>query len=171
MKVLKTALIVIFIGILVYFIIGLLTLPVSKKVTLELKQSAEEVFATLTNQSNMTQWIPGLKSVVQVSGKPNSIGSVSEFLFVRDSLEITILVRINDYKKNESMNLTLIHDKLISDVQIKFLLQNNGSKLDISYKITGNSLLTKTAMPFIKPLIEKYSDMDIEELKTLLQKP
>ncbi|MEE9573643.1 MAG: SRPBCC family protein [Candidatus Neomarinimicrobiota bacterium] len=170
MKVLKTALIVIFIGILVYFIIGLLTPPVSKKVTLELKQSAEEVFATLTNQSNMTQWVPGLKSVLQVSGKPNTIGSVAEFVFVRDSLEIPILVRINDYKENESMNLTLIHDKLISDVQIKFLLQNNGSKLDVSYKITGNSLLTKTAMPFIKPLIEKYSDMDIEELKTLLQK-
>lgn len=68
------------------------------------------------------------------------------------------------------MNLTLTHDKLISDVQIKVVPHGNGSKLDISYKIAGNSLLTKTAMPFIKPLIKKYSEMDLEELKTLLQK-
>jgi hypothetical protein len=170
MKVLKTALIVIFIGILVFFIIGLHTPPVLKKVALELEQSAEEVFLTLTNQANMTQWVPGLKSVAQISGKPNTIGSISEFVFERDGMEISILVRINNYKENEFMNLTLIHDKLISDVQINILPQNNGSKLDISYKIAGNSLLTKTAMPFIKPLIEKYSDMDIEELKNLLQK-
>ncbi len=170
MKVLKTALMTIFIGILVYFIIGLLTPPISKEVKLELDQSTEEVFLTLTDQSNMTKWIPGLKSVVQVSGKPNTIGSVSEFVFERDSLEIQILVRINDYKENESMNLTLIHDKLISDVHIEFLSQDTGSKLDISYKIAGNSFLTKTTMPFIKPLIEKYSDMDLEKLKTLLQK-
>lgn len=170
MKVLKTALMTIFIGILVYFIIGLLTPPVSKEVTLELEQSTEEVFLTLTNQLNMTEWVPGLKSVVHISGKPNTIGSVSEFVFERDGIDIPILVRIDDYQENESMNLTLIHAKLISDVHIKIISQNNGSKLDISYKIAGNSFLTKTAMPFIKPLIEKYSDMDIEELKTLLQK-
>lgn len=169
MKVLKTALMTIFIGILVYFIIGLLTPPISKEVKLELEQSTEEVFLTLTDQSNMTKWIPGLKSVVQVSGKPNTIGSVSEFVFERDSLEIQILVRINDYKENESMNWTLTHDKMISDVQIKIMPSDSNSKLDISYKIAGNSLMTKTAMPFIKPLIKKYSEIDMEELKKLLE--
>lgn len=170
MKVLKTALIIIFIGILVYFIIGLLTPPVSKEVAMELEQSAEEIFSTLADQSNMTQWVPGLTSVKQISGKPNTIGSVSEFVFEREGIEIPILVRINDYKVNESMNLTLTHDKLVSDVLINVVPHGNGSKLDISYKIAGNSLLTKTAMPFIKPLIEKYSDMDLEEIKNLLEK-
>ena len=170
MKILKTALIIIFIGILVYFIIGLLTPPVSKEVAMELEQSAEEIFSTLADQSNMTQWVPGLKSVEQVSGRPNTIGSVAEFVFERNGIEIPILIRINDYKMNESMNLTLTHDKLVSDVQINVVPHGNGSKLDISYKIAGNSLLTKTAMPFIKPLIEKYSDMDLEEIKNLLEK-
>ena len=50
MKILKTALIIILIGILVYFIIGLLTPPVSKDVVIDLEQSAEEVFITLTKQ-------------------------------------------------------------------------------------------------------------------------
>lgn len=170
MKVLKTAFMIIFIGILIYLIIGLLTPPISKEVTMELEQSAEEIFSTLADQSNMTQWVPGLKSVEQVSGRPNTIGSVAEFVFERDGIEIPILVRINDYKVNESMNLTLTHDKLVSDVLINVVPHGNGSKLDISYKIAGNNLLTKTAMPFIKPLIEKYSDMDLEELKNLLQK-
>ena len=169
MKILKTALIIIFIGILVYLIIGLLTPPISQEVTIELEQSAEEIFSTLTNQSNMTKWVPGLKSVKQVSGRPNTIGSVAEFVFKRDGMEIPIFAKINDYKKNESMNLTLTHDKLISDVQIKVLTHGNSSKLDISYKIAGNSLMTKTAMPFIKPLLKKYSEMDSEELKKLLE--
>lgn len=170
MKVLKTAFMIIFIGILIYLIIGLLTPPISKEVTMELEQSSEEIFSTLADQSNMTQWVPGLKSVEQVSGRPNTIGSVAEFVFERDGIEIPILVRINDYKVNESMNLTLTHDKLVSDVLINVVPHGNGSKLDISYKIAGNSLLTKTAMPFIKPLIKKYSEMDLEELKNLLQK-
>ena len=169
MKILKTALIIIFIGILVYLIIGLLTPPISQEVTIELEQSAEEIFSTLTNQSNMTKWVPGLKSVKQVSGRPNTIGSVAEFVFERDGIEIPIFAKINDYKENESMNLTLTHDKLISDVQIKVLTHGNRSKLDISYKIAGNSLMTKTAMPFIKPLLKKYSEMDSEELKKLLE--
>ena len=169
MKILKTALIIIFIGILVYLIIGLLTPPISQEVTMELEQSAEKIFSTLTNQSNMTKWVPGLKSVKQVSGKPNTIGSVAEFVFERDGMEIPIFVKINDYKENESMHMTLTHDKLISDVQIKVLPHGNSSKLDISYKIAGNSLMTKTAMPFIKPLLKKYSEMDSEELKKLLE--
>lgn len=169
MKVLKTALIIILIGIIVYFIIGLLTPPISQEVAIEIDQPAEEIFNTLTNQSNMTKWIPGLASVKQVSGKPNSIGSVSEFIFKRDGMEIPVLVKINDYKENEFMNLTLTHDKLVSDVEIKVVSKGKSSKLDISYKIAGNSLMTKTAMPFIKPLIKKYSEMDLEEIKKLLE--
>lgn len=96
MKILKTAFIIILIGILVYIIIGLLTPPVSKEVAIELDQSAEEVFSTLTDQSNMVKWVPGLKSVKQVSGRPNTIGSVSEFIFERDGIKIPILVKIND---------------------------------------------------------------------------
>ena len=67
------------------------------------------------------------------------------------------------------MNMTLTHDKLISDVQIKVIPHGTNSKLDISYEIDGNSLMTKTAMPFIKPLIKKYGEMDLEELKKLLE--
>ena len=169
MKILKTALIIILIVIVVYFFIGLLTPPVSKEVAIEIDQPAEEIFNTLTNQSNMTKWVPGLVSVKQVSGKPNSIGSVSEYIFERDGMEIPVLVKINDYQDNESMDMTLTHDKLVSDVQIKVLPKGENSKLDISYKIVGNSLMTKTAMPFIKPLIKKYSEMDLEELKKLLE--
>ncbi|NHZ85946.1 MAG: hypothetical protein GWP19_08705 [Planctomycetia bacterium] len=170
MKVLKTAFMIIFIGILIYLIIGLFTPPVTKEVIIELERSSEEIFSILANQSNMTKWIPGLTSIKQISGRPNTIGNISEFVFERDGKEIPILVRINDYKENEFINLTLIHDKLISDIQIKILSQNNGSKLDVAYKIAGNNLLTKTVMPFIKPLIEKYSNMDLEEIKKLLEK-
>jgi len=169
MKILKTALIIILIGIVVYFIIGLLTPPISQEVAMELQQPADEIFKTLTNQSKMTNWVPGLASVKQVSGKPNSVGSVSEFIFERDGTEIPVLVKINNYIEYESMNLTLTHDKLISDVQIEVVPQGEISKLDISYKIVGNSLMTKTAMPFIKPLIKKYSEMDLKELKNLLE--
>ena len=169
MKILKTALIIILIGIVVYFIIGLLTPPVSQEVAIELKQPAEYVFNTLTNQSNMTNWVPGLASVKQVSGKPNCVGSVSKFVFERDGTQIPVFVTINDYIENESINLTLTHEKLISDVQVKVVSYGTNSNLDISYKIAGNSLMTKTAMPFIKPLIKKYSKMDLEELKNLLE--
>ena len=170
MKILKTALIIILIGIIVYFIIGLLTPPISQEIAIDLEQPADEIFNTLTNQSNMIKWVPGLASVKQISGKPNTIGSVSEFVFERDGTEIPLLVKINDYKENESMNLTLTHDKLVSDVQIIVVPKGESSKLDISYKIAGNSLITKTAMPFIKPLIKKYSEMDLEELKNLLER-
>jgi len=169
MKILKTALIIIIIGIMVYMIIGLLTPPVSQEVAMDIKQPAEEVFSALSDQSKMTKWVPGLVSVKQVSGRANTIGSVSEFVFERDGVDIPILVKINDYKENESMNLTLTHDKLVSDVQINVLSVGKSSKLDISYKIAGNSLMTKTAMPFIKPLIKKYSEMDLEEVKKLLE--
>jgi len=168
MKVLKTALIIILFGIVIYFIIGLLTPPVSKEVDVELEQSATEIFSILTNQPNMTKWVPNLTSVKQISGNPNTIGSVSEFVFERDGMEIPILVKINNYIENESINLTLTHNKLVSDVQIIVVPKGESSKLDISYKIAGNSLMTKTAMPFIKPLIKKYSEMDLEELKKLL---
>ena len=170
MKVLKTALLIILIGILIYMIIGMLTPPVSQEVAMEIEQPAEEIFSTLTDQSNMTKWVPGLTSVKQVSGRPNTVGSISEFVFERDGVEIPVLVEINDYKENESMNLTLTHDKLVSDVKIKVIPVGNSSKLDISYKIAGNSLMTKTAMPFIKPLIKKYSELDLEEVKKLLEK-
>ena len=169
MKILKTALIIILIGIVVYFIIGLLTPPISQEVAIELDQPAEDIFSNLTDQSKMIRWVPGLASVKQVSGEPNSIGSISEFVFERNGNEIPVLVKINDYIENESINLTITHDKLISDVQVKIVPKGKNSKLDISYEIAGNSLMTKTAMPFIKPLIKKYSEMDLEELKKLLE--
>jgi uncharacterized membrane protein len=72
MKILKTAFIIVLIGILVYLIIGLLIPPVSQEVAMELDQPAEEIFSTLTDQSNMTKWVPGLTSIKQVSGRPNT---------------------------------------------------------------------------------------------------
>ena len=170
MKILKTAFIIILLGILIYLVIGLLTPPLSQEVVIELEQPAKKIFSTLSNQSNMKKWVPGLKDVKQISGKPNTIGSVSEFVFERGGQNILVLVKINDYKENSYMNLTLTHDKIVSDVQINVIPIGNSSKLDISYEIEGNSLMTKTAMPFIKPLIKKYSEMDLEELKELLQK-
>ena len=62
MKILKTAFIIVLLGILVYFIIGLLTPPVSQKVAFELEQPTEEIFSTLFDQSDMKNWIPGLTS-------------------------------------------------------------------------------------------------------------
>ena len=109
------------------------------------------------------------KKVKSIDGEPNTVGSVSEFVFERNGIEIPILVRLNDYIVNESMNLTLTHDKLVSDVQIKIVPHGNSTKLHIFYKIAGNNLMTKTAMPFIKPLIKKYSDINLEELKKLLE--
>ena len=169
MKILKTAFIIILIGIVVYFINGLFTPPISQEVAMDLEQPANEIFKTLTDQTKMTNWVPGLASVKQVSGKPNTIGSVSKFVFERDGTEISVLVKINDYKENESMNLTLTHDKLVSDVQIKVIPYGKKSKLDIAYEIEGNSLMDKTVMPFIKPIIKKNSEMDLEKLKKLLE--
>jgi hypothetical protein len=170
MKILKTALIIVLVGILIYLIIALLTPPVSQKTTIELDQSSEKIFSTLSDQSQMTNWIPALQVVNQVSGKPNTVGSISEFIFETNGQKIPVLVTINDYKENESMNLTLIHDKIASDVFIKFIPTQSGSKLDISYVIKGNSLMTIFAMPLIKPLIKQYSEMDAEELKKLFDK-
>jgi len=168
MKILKTTLIIVFIGILVYLAIALLTPPVLEEVELNIDVPSEQIFGTLSDQSQMTKWVPGLKSVKQVTGKPNSIGSVSEFIFETAGQEIPVLVKINDYKDNESMNLTLTHDKVVSDVSIKVIPVGNSSTLDISYDIKGNSLMTKAAMPLIKPLIKKYSKMDLDEIKRIL---
>lgn len=169
MKIVKASLIIVFVGFLIYLVIAILTPPISEEVEVGVDTPSKQLFNTLSDQSQMTKWVPGLKSVKQVEGVPNTVGSVSRFVFETAGQEIPVLVKVNEYNENESMQLTLTHDKIVSDVSIKVIPQGSGSKLDISYEIEGNSIMTKTAMPLIKPLIKKYSEMDLDEIKKLLE--
>ena len=170
MKILKTAFLIVIIGVAIYVAYAILSPPMTKEVTLEIEQPAEDLFAVLADQQKMTQWVPDLKSVEQISGKPMTTGSVSKFVIEKAGRQIPFLAEINHYRKNEFLAVTLTHEKIIADIAIKVVPSGNSSKLDITYTIDGNTTLTKVAMPLIKPLIDEYSEMDLEELKKLLEK-
>lgn len=168
MKILKTVLIIVLIGILIYIVIAIFTPPINQANTVYINKSRDQIFDKFSDQNDMIKWLPGLKTITQLSGTPNTIGSVAEFVFETGGYEIPVLVTINDYIENEKMDLTITHEKLEMDLAINLIPQNDATKLDICYEIKSNTLMTKAAMPLISPLIKEHSALDLDKIKNLL---
>jgi len=156
MKVLKTALIILLIGIVIFIGIAILTPPISNTIITTVERPTFFVYSILSTPTTMEQWISGLKSVELISGIANSVGSEYLYNFEIEEYNVPIIVSINDKITNDSINFAIQHKSILSEIDIKLVSRNYYTDLIINYNILPNGILTKIAFPLIKPIIKEY---------------
>ena len=169
MKILKTTLIILVIGFVLFVGIAFLTLPVSNNLNVSLDRPSYIIYNILLNQSAMPLWIPGLKSVNQLNSNQNSIGNESEFIVEIENYKIPIIVEIKDLRNNELIEYRLEHKDIASNLIFDISPSGYKSNLSISYMVKPNNLLTKIAFPLIKPIMKKYIKENEDQLIELLK--
>ena len=81
MKFLKYLLIIVALLAIIFFGKGLLTPQVSYESEIVVNKPVNEAWAIMSDESRISEWLPGIKKMELISGTENKVGAVSKIYF------------------------------------------------------------------------------------------
>ena len=169
MKYLKYLLGILLLLIILFFVIGMITPDVSYESEVTVNKTADEAWATMSDESKMSQWISGFKRTEPVSGEPNTIGAVSRVYVVDNGEEMEMEETITNFKKNELLAMKFTMDFMDMDYEITFDKVDGGTKIKSKSTTVGNGIFAKSMIALIKGSMKKQEDINMNNLKRLIE--
>lgn len=150
MKFLLIILGVIFLLVIAYLSIGVISPEVKYATTLEIDKPIEETFALLMDESLMKKWLPGFQKMEIVEEKPGKVGSTYLLHFRVKGRTIPVIEEITAYEPNRRFAFNLVHAIASAHVEIRFTENGESTGITASTSVSGNSLLWKPLLPLFK---------------------
>ena len=169
MKYLKYLLGILLLLVILFFAIGMITPSVSYESEVTVNKTAAEAWATMSDESKMSQWITGFKRTEHVSGTPNTIGAVSKVFVEENGEEMEMEETIIDFKKNELLAMKFTMDFMDMNYEITFDDANGGTKIKSKSKTVGNGMFAKSLIALMSGSMKKQEDVNMNKLKQLIE--
>ncbi|WP_299682125.1 SRPBCC family protein [uncultured Dokdonia sp.] len=169
MKYLKYLLILILILGIVFIAKGLLTPSISYENEITVNASAKESWSVMNNETNLPKWIKGFKKIEPVSGTPNTVGAVSKVYIEEQGEEMTMEETITAVKENELMAMTFTMDFMNMDYEMSFKEKDGQTVISSKSTTTGNGIMAKSMVSFMKGAMSEQEDKNLMNLKNLIE--
>lgn len=169
MKYLKYLLYLIIVLALVFFGKGLLTPSVYYESEVIINKSAKESWAVMSDESNLSKWIKGIKKIELISGTNNTVGAVSKIYIEENGEEMVMEETVTALKLNEHLAMSFTMDFMNMDYEI-FLKEENGKTIINSKSTTvGNGIFAKSMISFMTSAMKTQEDKNLINLKKLVE--
>lgn len=154
----------------VFFAFGILNPSLSTETRVEIDKPRDVVWKYFTDESKMKEWMPNLKSIEPISGKPLTAGSKFRIVFEEDGTEIVMIETMKEVIKEEVFAFVLENEMINADVRIEFL--DKGEKTELVEKNTfiGGNLFWRSLFAITKSNFEQNSAEIYNRLKTNIEK-
>ncbi|WP_299765652.1 SRPBCC family protein [uncultured Dokdonia sp.] len=169
MKYLKYLFILIIVLLLIFIGKGLLTSSISYENEITVNASAKESWAIMSDESNLPKWIKGFKKTEHVSGTPNTVGAVSKVYIEEQGEEMTMEETITAVKENELMAMTFTMDFMNMDYEMSFKEKDGKTVISSKSTTTGNGIMAKSMVSFMKGSMSEQEDKNLTNLKNLIE--
>ena len=115
-------------GILVFLVLAFLTLGMLNPVLeyesrTQVEASVEHTFAVFNNPDRIGEWQEGFKSIENISGGDNKVGSKWRLIFEEDGEVMEIIEEVLAFEENELFAFTMDSDALTAEVNYALLLR------------------------------------------------
>lgn len=169
MKAIKVILIIISIVSVGFFSTGLIMPEIKYQTRIEINKNIDGVFQSFSDIKNSKDWVPGLKSVGVRKEVPNKIGSVYELIAIDKGAEITIVLKITAFKKNESIGISFRANDM-NKLNL-FSFESNGDKTLLTLEATckSDSYMLSCIFPYFKGFFKEQDDVYLQNFKSYIE--
>lgn len=169
MKILKYLLALVLILVMLFFAMGFIKPSVEYDCEVRIEKPAMEVWAVMSDESKMSEWIKGYKSSELISGTPNTIGAVTKVNIEENGTEMSMEETITALVPNKRMAMDFTMDFMNMDYDLR--LEDNGSYTIVKTKskTVGNGMVAKSMISFMPSAMEAQEVENLNNLKRLVE--
>ena len=148
---------------------GLLTPEVSYQSEIVVNKPVKEAWAIMSDESRISEWLPGIKKMELVSGTENTVGAVSKIYFEENGEEMIMEETITAITPNKHMAMTFTMDFMDMDYEMHLTEENGKTRILSKSKTTGNGFMARSILSFMKGAMKKQEDSNLNNLKTVIE--
>lgn len=160
-------LILIFVG--GFFTVGLLVPEYTYVTRVTVDAPVEKTFAVFNNPDNMSKWMSGFKSMDNISGNPNEIGSKWRLEFEEKGELMVLTETLVAFKENELYVFVLENEFMTVDVAVEFSGDGATTQITATNFVQPRGMFWKSMMRVAKGAIEKQSQQQYDTLAKLVK--
>ncbi|MEZ5308064.1 MAG: SRPBCC family protein [Pyrinomonadaceae bacterium] len=164
-KILLGLLVLIVLGVAVFFAPGILAGDQHNETVVQVNKSREDVWKKFADENGMKEWLMGFKKIETVSGAPMTVGSKFRITFDREGDEIHMMQTMTAIEEGKRFAFTLENEVMKSDIEVT--LQDKGLVTDVRQAETyhGGNIFWHSLFYWLKSTFEANSKETLERFK------
>ncbi len=159
------------IGVLIvsFLLIGFIKPGISYSCEIIVNKPIEESASVAQDEERMSEWLEGFKRIEHISGKPKTVGNVSNVYFAINGKEMVVKRTITAIKLSESMESLSETDFMNMKYSIRMMPIGEKTKITSSTTVSGNGIFAKSLMVFMAGSIKKQEETNLAKLKNTIE--
>ncbi|MBU2019437.1 MAG: SRPBCC family protein [Bacteroidetes bacterium] len=170
MKFLKYFLYFILLITILFFGMGFVKPEVTYESEITVEKPIEEVWAIVSDQSRVTEWLKEIKRMDLKTGKVNTVGAVTNIYMDQNGEEMMMQETITARKKHEYIAMSFTMDFMNMDYEMIFTEKGDKTHIQTKSKTKGNGLFARSILAFMTSSMKNQEDINMENLKNLINK-
>jgi uncharacterized protein YndB with AHSA1/START domain len=137
--------------------------------TVEIAQPPETVAEAFLDPANAVYWTSDLDRFEVISRKPGEVGSVAHLHYNQDGRPYILEDVLEEMVPNQYFRSNVTGGGLKAQVETWLREKNGGTEVTVRWSGTGNSLLMRLFLPFMRGAILRQASTELETFKTLVE--
>jgi len=169
MKILKYLLSLIVLLLVIFLLLGLFKPSISYDSQVTIDRPASNVWAVMTDESRLGEWLPGFKKTELVSGTENTVGAISNVYFDENGKEVIMQETMKEIIPNKKMAMDFTMDFMDMEYEMN-LNESNGKTILSSNTIAkGNGPFKKSLVALMKGVMKKQENANMVKIKEMVE--
>lgn len=169
MKIIKYSLAIVLALIILFLAMGFITPSIEYNCEVQINKPAIEVWAVMSDESKVSDWIKGYKSSELISGTPNTLGAVTKIYVEENGTEMSMQETITALEPNKRMAMNFTMDFMDMDYDMRLEDKGAYTIVKTNSKTVGNGMIAKSMISFMPSSMEAQEIENLGNLKRLVE--
>ena len=169
MKIIKYSLAIVLAIIILFLAMGFITPSIEYNCEVQINKPAIEVWAVMSDESKVSDWIKGYKSSELISGTPNTLGAVTKIYIEENGTEMSMQETITALEPNKRMAMNFTMDFMDMDYDMRLEDKGAYTIVKTNSKTVGNGMIAKSMISFMPSSMEAQEIENLGNLKRLVE--
>ena len=152
-----------------FFALGLLFPTLNSETRVTINKPRDVVWAYFVDQKNLSNWLPNVKSIENISGEPMTAGSKFKITFEEDGREIVMTETMTEVKEKEVFGFILENEVMKANARISFIDKGNQTEVVENNTFEGGNIFWKSLFVLMKSSIAGNSQKAYDKLKAHIE--
>jgi ligand-binding SRPBCC domain-containing protein len=149
-----------------FFALGFSYPTLTSETRVTINKPRDVVWAYFVDQKNLSNWLPKVKSIENISGEPMTAGSKFKMTFEEDGREIVMTETMTEVKDKEVFAFILENEIMKANARLTFIDKGDSTEVVENNTFEGGNIFWKSLFVLMKSSMAKNSAEAYNKLKT-----
>ena len=152
-----------------FAVIGFVKPSFSGKLSVSVNAPVSKTFAVFNNTDNMSKWMNGFKSISNVSGEKNQVGSKWKMNFTENGREMVINETVTAFEPDKHFAFDMDDEFATFHIDIRFEENNGQTIITQTSHGAGKGFIARSMIALMSGSIQKQQTEMYNKLKALVE--